>query len=85
MPEAKRFKNRRIGSKMCVKCGKVLTLDHFYLHRDWDAQSNRDAWCKECAAKNCTNKEETRKYCWYNNRRWSDDYWEMARKKSVYA
>ena len=85
MPETKRFKNRRIGSKMCVKCGKVLTLDHFYLHRDWDAQSNRDAWCKECAAKNCTNKEETRKYCWYNNRRWSDDYWEMAKKKSRYA
>lgn len=69
---------------MCVKCGRVLTLDHFYMHRDWDAQSNRDAWCRECAARCCTNKEETRKYCWYNNRRWSDDYWEMAKKKSRY-
>lgn len=85
MPEAKKYKNRRIGSKMCVKCGKVLTLDQFYLHRDWDSQSNRDAWCKECVSKACVSKEETRKYAWYNNRRWSDAYWDMAMKKSMYA
>lgn len=85
MGDAKSFKNRRISSKMCVKCGKVLPLDQFYLNKDWDVQSCRDIWCKECAAKHCTTQEATREYCWYNNRRWSDAYWDMAVKKGMYA
>ena len=32
MPEAKRFKNRRIGSKMCVKCGMVQGVRRQELH-----------------------------------------------------
>ena len=80
-----KVKGRKITYKMCVKCGKVLPLDRFYLHKDWAAQSYHDAWCKDCAAKCSTNREGAREYCWYNNRRWSDAYWEMAVKKAKYT
>lgn len=79
-----KVKGRKITSKMCVKCGRVLALDQFYLHRDWAAQSYHDAWCKECAGKCCVSRDGAREYCWYNNRRWSDAYWEMASKKAGY-
>lgn len=80
-----RVKGRKVASKMCVKCGKILPLDQFYLNKGWVAQSYRDAWCKECAGKCCVSKEGAREYCWYNNRRWSDTYWEMAEKRGAYV
>ena len=80
-----RIKNRKIVSKICVKCGKVLPLDRFYGHKEWASQCFRDAWCKDCAGKHCINKEGAREYMWYNNRAWSDTYWDMAMKKSLYA
>lgn len=80
-----KIKNRKIVSKLCVKCGKVLPLDRFYGHKEWASQCFRDAWCKDCAGKHCVNKESAREYMWYNNRAWSDTYWDMAMKKSLYA
>ncbi len=80
-----KIKNRKIVSKLCVKCGKVLPLDRFYGHKEWASQCFRDAWCKECAGKHCVNKEGAREYMWYNNRAWADTYWDMAMKKSLYA
>jgi hypothetical protein len=50
-------KGRRIASKLCVKCGKVLPLNAFYPNRKWDAQSFHDAWCRECAMKFCVDRE----------------------------
>ena len=79
------YKSKKIGSKLCLKCNQVQTLDRFYTHKEWSTQSFRDAWCKDCAAKACVSKEGTREYCWYNNRRWSDTYWDMAMKKGKYA
>lgn len=79
------YKSKKIGSKLCLKCNQVQTLDRFYTHKEWSTQSFRDAWCKDCAAKACISKEGTREYCWYNNRRWSDTYWDMAMKKGKYA
>lgn len=85
MPETDRKKGRKVASKMCVKCGKIQTLDQFYMHKDWAAQSYRDAWCKECAGKCCVDRDGTREYFWYNNRRWTDSCWEMAMKKATYS
>lgn len=85
MGASNKMKGRKLNSKMCVKCGKVLTLDKFYANKEWAAQSFRDAWCKDCAGKCCVSQEGAREYCWYNNRRWSDSYWEMAKKKAAYA
>ena len=42
-------KSRKIQSKQCVKCGKILPLTAFYGNSDWGAQSFHDAWCQECA------------------------------------
>lgn len=78
-------KGRKPLTKLCVKCGKVLPLTDFYRHKDWAAQSYRDAWCRDCAWKFCKDPETLREYCWYNNRRWSDAFYEAALKKARYS
>lgn len=30
-------------------------------------------------------KDSLRQYCWYNNRKWSDDFWDAAMKKARYT
>lgn len=40
-------KSRKIQSKQCVKCGKILPLTAFYSNSDWGAQPFHDAWCQE--------------------------------------
>ncbi len=87
MPETNRAKarNGKISKKVCVKCGKVLPLNDFYLNKDWASQSYRDAWCKPCVTGFCTTKEALREYCWYNNRAWSDAYYDQAKRRSMYS
>ena len=85
MSGSTKMKGRKLSSKMCVKCGKILSLDKFYSHKEWAVQSFHDAWCKECAGKCCASRDGVREYCWYNNRKWSDSFWEMASKKAMYA
>ena len=78
-------KSRKIQSKQCVKCGKILPLTAFYGNSDWGAQSFHDAWCQECATKHCVDKKTLREYCWYNNRSWSEETYEGAVKKAKYS
>lgn len=48
---------KKLISKLCVKCGKVLPLQDFYSNKDWMDQTYHDAWCKECVGKFCVDKE----------------------------
>lgn len=70
---------------MCIKCHEIKLFTDFYKNNVWASQSYCDAWCKECAQKYCTTKENTREYFWYNNRKWSDQLWERACKKAEYT
>lgn len=74
--------NRRIKSsvaaKLCVRCGEVKPLHDFYSNKEWATQSFHDAWCKACALGFCKDRETLQSFCWYNNRSWSDDYYETA-------
>ena len=87
MPEANapRKRNYKISKKVCVKCGKILPLNDFYQNRDWAEQSYRDAWCKRCANEFCTTRESLKEYCWYNNRVWSDEYYDQALNRAMYS
>lgn len=76
---------RRVASKLCVRCGAVLPLTEFYSNKGWASQSYHDAWCKECATKFCKDMETLREYCWYNCRRWADEFYEIAGKKALYT
>lgn len=72
-------------SKMCLKCKEAKKISDFYKNTGWDALSNHDAWCKSCVSAHCTNKETLREYCWYNNRKWSDDFFDKSRDKAEYT
>ena len=80
-----RRKDKVIASKLCVYCSKVKPLNDFYGNKGWAAQSFHDAWCKECAVKYCIDKDTLREYCYYNNRRWSEEMYESAVKKAKYS
>lgn len=78
-------RERRVASKLCVRCGAVLPVNDFYANKGWATQSFRDAWCKDCVTSFCKDKEMLREYCWYNNRRWADEHFETAMKKARYT
>ena len=80
-----RKKGRIVTSKLCVYCNKIKPLNAFYTNKDWASQSFRDAWCRDCATKNCVDHDTLRAYCWYNNRRWSEKLYEEAVKKARYT
>ena len=70
--------------KLCLKCGHVLPLSAFYQNKEWKAQSCRDAWCKSCVQKYCVSKEALKEFCWLNNREWTEQSYEQAKKKAAY-
>ena len=76
---------RKAPSKLCLRCNRILPLTNFYVHKDWREQVYRDAWCKECAGKYCKDKESLKGYCFENNRRWEDQYFDSAMKKAQYS
>ena len=76
-----RRKEKRIPSKLCVRCGRVKPLNEFYANKGWASQSFHDAWCRECAMKYCVDRETLQEYCWYNNRKWSEELYEGAAKR----
>lgn len=73
---------KQAASKLCIKCNKVLPLGSFYPNKDWMAQSNRDAWCKDCANKHCNDKDGVIQYCTQNNRRFNTSCWDKAKTKA---
>ena len=79
------YHKREALAKMCIKCGRVLPLTHFYSNREWVGQNYRDAWCRECANKYCVDKDTLQQYCYENNRVWDDALWESAMKKAQYS
>lgn len=72
-------------SKICLKCKDAKELKQFYKNSSWDAQSGHDAWCKDCVNTHSVNKETLREYCWYNNRKWTDDFFEKGREKAEFT
>lgn len=74
----------KVASKLCIRCNKVLPLGKFYGNKAWSSQSYHDAWCMECAGKYCKDKDSIKQYCFDNNRRWDDSFWDSAVKKAQY-
>jgi len=75
---------KKVASKLCVRCNRVLPLENFSANRLWASQQYRDAWCTECTKNFCVDKETVKEYCFMNNRALKDKAWEAACKKAVY-
>lgn len=75
---------QKTASKLCVRCNRLLPLGDFYPNREWRAQMYRDAWCKDCVVDYCDDAETLKEYCFDNNRKWDDVYFERAIKKASY-
>lgn len=71
-------------SKLCVRCNRLLPLEDFYPNREWRAQMYRDAWCKDCVSDYCEDAETLKEYCYHNNRKWADEFFDRAIKKASY-
>ena len=78
-------KKTQVASKLCVRCNKVLPLGEFYPNKAWASQNYHDAWCKQCVADYCKDKETLKQYCYENNRQWKDSFWDSASKKAQYV
>lgn len=78
-------KSKRVASKLCIRCNRVLPLAKFYPNKSWLSQSYHDVWCKDCAAKYCYDEETIRQYCYENNRKWEDSFYDSAMKKAQYT
>lgn len=76
---------KKVASKLCIRCNRVLPLADFYPNKDWSSQSYRDIWCKECAAKYCYSAQTLKQYCYENNRKWEDSFYDSAMKKAQYS
>lgn len=69
--------------KMCLHCSKTFTLDAFYPNRAWTAEQGVDIYCKNCVKSMVHTKEQFRKYCWENNRVYTERIWELAQNKAM--
>lgn len=74
-----------VASKLCLRCNRVLPLAEFYSNKEWRSQSYRDVWCRDCASKYCFDRESLKDYCYENNRRWEDSFYDSALKKAQYT
>ena len=77
-------RSKKLNSKLCVKCNRILPLEKFSGNKLWASQQYRDAWCTECARDFCKDKETVKEYCFANNRKFKDKAWEAACKKAAY-
>ena len=75
---------KKVASKLCVKCNRILPLEKFSANRLWASQQYRDAWCTECTREFVKDKETVKEYCFHNNRKFKENAWEAAGKKAVY-
>lgn len=78
------MKRTSVASKLCVRCNRVLPLGDFYPNKAWAAQRYHDVWCKECVSRYCKDQETQKTYCYENNRKWEDKFWDSAQKKAQY-
>lgn len=74
-----------VASKLCIRCNRVLPLAEFYPNRQWRSQSYRDVWCRDCASKYCFDRESIKQYCYENNRKWEESFYDSALKKAQYT
>lgn len=77
--------SKKTPIKMCLRCREVKPVTEFYKNNGWAEQSYADTICRECAKAEVIDKETARRYCWQNNRLWSDAMWNAARKKADYV
>ena len=75
---------RKVNSKLCIKCNRILPLEKFSANKLWASQQYRDAWCTECAKEFCVDEETVKRYCFENNRKFKEKAWEAAKKKAAY-
>lgn len=75
---------KKIASKLCIRCNRILPLEKFSANRLWASQQYRDAWCTECTRDFCVDEETVKRYCFENNRAFKEKAWEAARKKASY-
>ena len=75
---------RKIASKLCIKCNRILPLDKFSANKLWASQQFRDVWCTECTKDYCVDEATVRQYCFANNRKFKEKAWEAAKKKASY-
>lgn len=75
---------KKIASKLCIRCNRILPLEKFSANRLWASQQYRDAWCTECTRAFCVDEETVKRYCFENNRAFKEKAWEAARKKASY-
>lgn len=75
---------KKIASKLCIRCNRIMPLEKFSANKLWASQQYRDAWCTECAKKYCVDEETVRRYCYENNRKFKENAWEAAKKKAKY-
>ena len=75
---------KKVPSKLCIKCNRILPLEKFSANKLWASQQYRDAWCTECVSNYVKDEETVREYCFHNNRKFKEKAWEAARKKAAY-
>lgn len=75
---------RKIASKLCIRCNRILPLEKFSTNKLWASQQYRDAWCTECTREFCVDEETVKQYCFQNNRKFKEKAWEAAKKKAAY-
>lgn len=75
---------KKIASKLCIKCNRILPLEKFSANKLWASQQYRDAWCTECSKEFCKDYDTVKRYCFENNRVLKDKAWEAAKKRAVY-
>ena len=75
---------RKIASKLCISCNRILPLEKFSTNKLWASQQYRDAWCTECTREFCVDEETVKQYCFQNNRKFKEKAWEAAKKKAAY-
>lgn len=75
---------KKIASKLCIRCNRIMPLEKFSANKLWASQQYRDAWCTECSKQYCVDEETVKRYCFENNRKFIPKAWEAAKKKAQY-
>ena len=75
---------KKVASKLCIRCNRILPLEKFSANKLWASQQYRDAWCTECTSGYCKDEETVKRYCFENNRKFKEKAWEAAKKKAAY-